>query len=429
MQMNTTAKGDRYEDRVFTILQKLLQDDALFVPGKRSTIFRKKGYYSKDRDAEIIFDISIETCLPGETNYSLLTLIECKDYKTSVPVNDVEEFAGKVSQVGQHNTKAVIIANSNFQKSALAFARSQRLALVRVTPKDEVQWILHRKADAFNTCNDTHLKAFLFDHPDKLIPFAASFEDWFIQSLPDLLLKFDVIDHWRVRDEYLSVPYLEASDIDEILDRFSIGRHLKGQMLDMDSLCEQLSDLYQVDFDFSRDLEKTGNGQALGKIVFSPLQIYIHKGIEDKYCFRYTLAHEIGHLLLHLYLLQPHFESRRDSAGEFDLAKPFTSKVTARLETQANMLASQLLLPTRSIIYTVLRYFQRHDIHHGHLFVDWQPCNQHAYFLLMNEIQQTYGVSKEVARFRLVKLGLLVDTMDCSMQTILEKNGFLSAIA
>jgi hypothetical protein len=103
--MNTTAKGDHYEDRVYKVLQKLLQDDALIVSGKHSKIFRKKAYYSKDRDSDIVFDISIEAYLPGAENYSLLILIECKDYSSSIPVNDVEEFAAKVSQVGEHNTR------------------------------------------------------------------------------------------------------------------------------------------------------------------------------------------------------------------------------------------------------------------------------------------------------------------------------------
>jgi len=427
MQINTTAKGDHFENRVYTILQKLLTDEALFLPGKHSKILRKKAYYSKDREAEIVFDISIETYLPGATDYSLLTLIECKHYNTSVPVNDIEEFAAKVNQVGQHNTKAILIANSNFQSGAEKFSKSQKIALARVNPKDEIQWILHRKEDTTYLPRNTGPETSLLTNSDNLVSFAASFDGSFLHSLPDLLLRFGILDQWTIREDYLAVPYITYSDIDAILDRFSIGRHFHGQMLDMNNLCEHLSSIYGVDFDFTQSLERTNNSRTLGKICFSPLKIFIAKDIEDKNRFRYTLAHEIAHLLLHLYLLKPYFANRVDTDHQLEFGSPFTNQSSARLETQANMLACQLLLPTRSIVYFVLEHFQKYDIHHGYLLVDWQPCNQHAYFLLMNKIQIAYGVSKEVAKLRLIKLGLLIDTTENSIHSILQKNGFLAA--
>ena len=60
---NTVTKGDKFEDPVFNLLRKLLENDDFFVSGKKSSVFRKKGYYSEARKKDIIFDISIETYL------------------------------------------------------------------------------------------------------------------------------------------------------------------------------------------------------------------------------------------------------------------------------------------------------------------------------------------------------------------------------
>jgi Zn-dependent peptidase ImmA (M78 family) len=429
MQINTTSKGDLHEDRVYRILQKLLADDALFVLGKSSKLYRKKGYYSRDRETEIIFDISIETFLPGAQDYSLLTLIECKDYATGVPVNDVEEFANKVNQVGQHNTKAILISNGKFQSGTQKVAKNQQIALARINPKDEIQWILHRKEDVGIPNEFLKHQTYLFNDCEDPIPFAAISDDTVLSCLPDLLLALNIIDRWTIREEYLAIPYLSHEDIDLILERFAIERHFDGHMLDFDCLCEHLSSLFEADFDFSQTLESTGNSRTLGKIMFSPLRIFVDKDIQDKNRFRYTLAHEIGHLLLHLNLLRPHFEARTDTENQVDFGIISTNRFSSRLEIQANMLASQLLLPTRPFVYFVLKYFQKHDIHHGRLFVDLQPCNQHAYYLFLNKIQQVFGVSKEVARIRLIKLGLLIDTTDNSLRSVLQKAGYISASA
>ena len=62
--INTVAKGDAFEEIVYTHIKQLLDADNFIVPGKRSYIYRKKGYYSESRKDNIIVDISIETILP-----------------------------------------------------------------------------------------------------------------------------------------------------------------------------------------------------------------------------------------------------------------------------------------------------------------------------------------------------------------------------
>jgi hypothetical protein len=92
----TIAKGNAFEDRVFQAIRRELDGDRLGLSPKLAKPFKRKGYYSKDRDDEIVVDISIEVWLPGADHWSFLWVCECKDYSGSIPVDDVEEFKSKL---------------------------------------------------------------------------------------------------------------------------------------------------------------------------------------------------------------------------------------------------------------------------------------------------------------------------------------------
>jgi hypothetical protein len=94
--MSTIAKGDALEDQAFDLLQVELSQGRLGIDSASGKIFKKKGYYSRDREKDIVVDISIEVWPPGAQNYSLLWVCECKNYGHSIPVDDVEEFKAKL---------------------------------------------------------------------------------------------------------------------------------------------------------------------------------------------------------------------------------------------------------------------------------------------------------------------------------------------
>jgi len=141
--MSTVQKGNAFEDRVFRYIQGELSSDRLHVPNARSKAYQKKGYYSKDRNSEIITDISIETFLPDASDYSLLTVIECKDYSSAVPVSDVEEFHSKVQQITGDNVKAILFTTAALQSSALNFAKSKGIGVARYLPDDQVKMMMY----------------------------------------------------------------------------------------------------------------------------------------------------------------------------------------------------------------------------------------------------------------------------------------------
>ncbi|MDR0307022.1 MAG: restriction endonuclease [Chitinispirillales bacterium] len=110
---------------------------------KLSKAYQKKGYYSKDRQSEIVTDISIETFLPDASEYSLLTVIECKDYNAAVPVDDIEEFHSKVQQIAGDNVKAIFATSAALQKSALNYAKSKGIGVIRYLPDDQVKVVMY----------------------------------------------------------------------------------------------------------------------------------------------------------------------------------------------------------------------------------------------------------------------------------------------
>ncbi len=146
--MNTTRVGDELEGKIHDLFQTLIEAGIFWAKKSCCKLFRKKGYYSKDRGKEIVFDVSIEVYLPGEKEYSSLVLIECKKYTHSVPVDDAEEFFAKVQQVAAANAKAIIASTASFQSGTLAYAKSKGMGLLRYFGSSNFKWELLRSPSA-----------------------------------------------------------------------------------------------------------------------------------------------------------------------------------------------------------------------------------------------------------------------------------------
>lgn len=141
--MNTIQKGDAFEEEVFQTLQQLLLNNELAWQSESCEIFHKKSYYSDARKSDIIIDISIEIRHPGTSDICQYVFVECKDYTGNIPVNDLEEFDSKVEQISGRNVKAIFATRSALQSSALNYARSKGIGVVRIIPEDQVEWVLH----------------------------------------------------------------------------------------------------------------------------------------------------------------------------------------------------------------------------------------------------------------------------------------------
>jgi len=149
--MDTHEKGEEFENRFFKAIKKELELNRLGVNAPSCKLFQHKGYYSRDRDKEIIFDVSIEMFIPGADEWSLLWVWECKDYKSSINVDDIEEFWAKLQQIGGVNIKGGVATTSAIQISAMKFADSKGISVVRLLPEDHINWVLYATGYRYTT--------------------------------------------------------------------------------------------------------------------------------------------------------------------------------------------------------------------------------------------------------------------------------------
>lgn len=130
--------GRDFEREVKVLLDQELLAGAFGIEAKNVRTYLNKGYRSKDRDNEIIVDVSIEVFRQGAIEPYLIWIWECKDYSSQVPVNDVEELHAKLEQIGVHRVKGTIACRNGFQKGAIAYAKSKGIGLVRILPGGSV---------------------------------------------------------------------------------------------------------------------------------------------------------------------------------------------------------------------------------------------------------------------------------------------------
>ena len=407
--MNTTLKGDIFEKRVYDLIEELLENEEYFLSGKNSQIFSKKSYPSERRKSDIIFDITIESYIPNTKEFSILNIIECKNLNKNVSIEDIEEFESKIRQVGEHNTKGTLISNRGFSTSTINLAKSLKIALIRIQSDNQLEWINYRKENNNSKIN--------FEE-DKKEPFLALVNNKVVNNFADYLLESGIIDYYKHKEKYINIPYVTEESIEEIVKRLYTYDIHNNYAIDAEKLCKFIETKYHLKFDFSE--LKDG---ILGKIEFNPLKIIVNKNLEENR-FRFTLCHEIGHLILHSNLLKDKIDKREDDEFSLSFKYKVSDMTNRRLEFQANIFASHLLLAYEPIVKEVTKYFIKERIHKGYLYLDNQPVNRLLTGNLLNNLSIKFKASKEAIKIRLIALKLLRDETNFSFRKLLKDNTY-----
>ena len=195
---------------------------------------------------------------------------------------------------------------------------------------------------------------------------------------------------------------------------------------DAEALTRQVSPLYEVmngfknkyhvPFLFDQDLRVSKRGRKiLGRFNFASREISIDRVLPyDCPRFRWTLCHEMGHLVLHRNLERKLISSTKpvfiDTRTQLRFVRTATRSELDWVEWQANKFASALLLP-RPLVYTVLTEVQRQlEIPRlGSIYLDDQHHNLVAYLTTLPLVSQRLNVSRTMLRIRFLDLGILVD--------------------
>ncbi|WP_185211414.1 ImmA/IrrE family metallo-endopeptidase [Sphingobacterium mizutaii] len=408
--MNTVSKGELLEVKVYELFKQILSDGSYYLNDKSSTVYSKKGYYSTKRQKDIIFDVSIETFIGNSPEYSLLTLIECKNLNKSVSVDDVEEFSKKISQVGEHNTKGIIITTIGFQEAALNVAKAEKIGMAKMPINDSLKWISFRKSK--NTkLSEKSLHSNSIEYPCALLN-----EGYITESIIEFLIQISVIDRPKNEHNDIFIPYVDDKKINYIIDKLLTYDIYKNQSLNFDKLTKLMNERYGVTFEY----DVTDSIDYLGKIEFNPLVIKISKHARvDTNRWRFTLAHEIGHLILHSKILGNHINSIVDNEETLSIKYFNEKKNINRMELQANLFASTLLLPDKLLYEQVAILFIKYNISRGRMYLDNQPINQHEVYKILYRLSSIFEVSIESIKIRLIKLNLLIDVTDQRLSTLI----------
>ena len=426
--LDTTRIGDVLERRMVSIFQAEIDADRFWVRQSNCKIFWKKGYYSKDRGAKIVFDIAIEIYLPGVKEYSSLILIECKNYAGSVPVSDVEEFFAKVQQVAPANSKAIVASNAAFQTGARSYAKSKGIGLVRYLDAKGLKWELLRSPSATPSFVPVEDEASLQDgHADE--DFQSDFFDLYMQSpsrstnslwvfCGDLLCDSG-LSHDQIRSiknprdvSANQVSFLQPEELEALGEQILARIDYSGGEVDLARLCsyeaQRTGLVVKLGVPPPEDFRLSG---SLGRISFNPsvIEVYVQQD-HNRGRERFTLAHELAH---HFLNHGHHLVSESCDDGDFVLQRDTAlSQEIRRIEFQANFVAASILMPKVNVLSDfnyLIRALEIPDKGFGRLYVDDQICNLKNYEVVTGALMNRYGVSRAAISIRLSAIGVLHD--------------------
>lgn len=417
--ISSVEKGDSFEDEIFEFLSREINSGGFPISAAFCKVFKKKKYYSKDRSALIEFDVVIEVYYPGTMECSLVWLFECKNYKSSVGVGEVESFYQKAEQVAGARSKLVLATKGPVQKSGREFARSKGMGILRHFGFEGMKWELHRSPSTLAHSAGEILRhefdSAFGDENYKSQAFDVFFETGFCQTVSmwvffESMLASDSDNcqpiikllNSRPRSACI-VPFIEDEKLEELAAQALDAAGYRKGVVNLNNICHTVGNLQVETFAESDTV-------ILGSVSFSPLHIKIYKA-KDESRNRFTLAHEVSHVLLGhgQYLLKDICE-----VEDIETLRPtaFLPKDIRRIEYQANLHAACLLMPKKVFVTDFFEIASSLDVGNrgfGHLFLDNQPCNIADYMRVTNNLRAKYFVSRAAVHIRLQSLGLLND--------------------
>lgn len=421
--MNTVKKGDKLEEAIYNLFKSDIDSDKFLAKKEYCKIFKSKGYYSRDREKDIIFDIAIEIYYPGQKTYSMLFLIECKNYKNRVPVDDVEEFYAKTQQISGANIKAVVASTNSFQDSAFKFSKSKGIGLLRYFSTENSEWVLARSpssigrntkdTEQFSVSKALNQQEFMGKGYDFYyysgLGYTNSTYQFFEQLLKYKLTDSELSSFKRIfTKELVSQPFVPYLDISLIENKSNDLLELIG-CLDGFFKDGKNSEIVKQKYNLNLNLNVNLPAGVLGTVDFKIHTISIDNSqCETQQRTRFTLAHELGHFFLghsEFMINEKCYDSHLT-----DDHKDINLKDLMRLEWQANQFASCFLLPKKTFLEAFFEQAKIRGISNrgfGALFVDSQHCNLTTFNLITYSLMKQFNVSKTVVTIRLKQLGIM----------------------
>ncbi|OBZ95976.1 hypothetical protein ADU59_06180 [Pararhizobium polonicum] len=408
--MNSTAKGNKLEDELFKyLIDQKDRGDRVYdlYPSDLCKIRKKPKYDCPERKKPVEFDVVIEVYREGRKTPHSYVVFECKNYKSGIPESRVTDFSDKMGRIFGHSVKGILVVSTRLQSGAENIARSRSMGIVKLNDTgldvvaDRRQW---------QTVESAFVKSQIFEGENdvKSLKFSAYFDGRFFSSIGQLLECFgrDADGKQSSGVSRVSVPYISPDDIRAFATEVLEGVDYKAGAVDLKAVCAAMS----LKLKFSRKNVFDEDGMLiLGSANFDRNSIEINAH-DNGFRERFTIGHEIGHFCLgHGCYLRSETVIERDLLVDAEASESFD---ITRLEVQANLFASEIILPDqvfRIAVEVGRKRLDMRDIGFGGIYVDDNPWTYQPYNQLISDLSQYFRVSREATEIRLKKLGLVND--------------------
>lgn len=418
--MSTTSVGNAFEEKSYNLITAAINDSKLGIIPNYCRVFRKKGYYSKDRDSNIIFDLTIEVWPEGAESYTLLYIVECKDYSShKVPIDDLEEFESKVKQVAGLNVKGILITSSTFSKTALKFAKSKGIMLIQVNTENQSKIILYNTKRDKKILQDYPVPA-IADEIKKVREF-----NYFFNENPDLDMELknfltSLIDgklNSKLKDdvEVLGLERLSQKLIEDLTCKIimdfdpSIFKNFGSVPLERFGL--YLKEKFGVETILNHSIPLNKGNKLLGSFDSKQKKIYIDQSIVGTDQFAFVYAHEIAHFFLHSYLQMDQliYDELPDSKYNSTIKRHELLNEKHWIEWQANQFAASFLMPEECVLFRLIRYQTKEGIRNrGTIYLDNHKVNIYGFQTTTCWLAYIFDVSRTVIEYRLADLNIII---------------------
>lgn len=388
--MNTTRIGTEYENKVFEYFSSLLDKDDIPGASKKHSKIQSHPKYKTSTGRVIDCDITIENYNPAcKDKWSSIVVIECKCYKSKPDIADLDEFQRKIQLISESGVKGIFVTTVGFSSNFIKQAQKAHVGLLVLSDKEE-KWYACRN-QSYRTedqmailCGDRQIGAFpIIYHEENFV------------DMVQLMKKFKVnLSNKMIID----IPFMKKSEIEDFANRLYKKYSFSTNDIAGEIIAKEYKD-YRIRFE---DLPMG----VLGSLSLSEKVISVsNEIINDVHRRNFTLAHEIGHIVLHRKLLLGKMDKIQDFPMRY--ASQISEQIVKRLELQANYFASYLLMPRNFIFWKLASLNIKYGMTKGYLFLDNQPCNQKDVNMILAELSNIFNVSKEAIKIRLEEMNLL----------------------
>lgn len=206
------------------------------------------------------------------------------------------------------------------------------------------------------------------------------------------------------------VPVLSYGEIEDIaysLVKENIESHVK-ELAKIEYTCNHVPSLSIDPFEMARQSGLTiiwsgeMKKEELGKMDMKNKTMYINAYIRDEHRERFTGAHEYGHSKLHGECISAVYKDTNYTLS-------LTDAETKRLEFQANLFASYLLMPADVVSEYYRIYWQKHYGNRQPEPLEVWNRNEFmpTFYKVVCPIARKMNVSAEAMKWRLYRMGLL----------------------